>query len=108
MLNRRQALKMTGASAAAFAVPFGKSLGSESKKSASDFKFCLNMSTLRGHKLGYIKELEIASKAGFRHAEIWIESLQQYLNSGGTLKEAKNRMDALGITAEDAIGFARW
>ncbi|HKH61218.1 MAG TPA: TIM barrel protein [Flavitalea sp.] len=108
MLNRRQVLKMTGASAAALAVPFGNSLATESKQSASDFKLCLNMSTLRGHKLGFIKELEVASKAGFRHAEIWIDSLQQYLNSGGTIKEAKNRMDSLGITAEDAIGFARW
>jgi sugar phosphate isomerase/epimerase len=108
MLNRRQVLKITSASAAALAVPFGNSLATESKQSAPDFKLCLNMSTLRGHKLGFIKELEIASKAGFRHAEIWLDSLQQYLNSGGTLKDAKNRMDTLGITAEDAIGFAKW
>lgn len=108
MLNRRQVIKMTSASAAALALPFTNSVARESKQSAPDFKLCLNMSTLRGHKLGFIKELEIASKAGFRHAEIWIDSLQQYLNSGATTKDVKSRMDSLGITAEDAIGFAKW
>ncbi len=108
MLNRRQALKITGASAAAYLMPLKNSVAAELKQPVSDFKYCLNMATLRGHKLGFIKELEIASKAGFKSTEIWIDSLQQYLSSGGTVKEAKNRMDALGITAENAIGFAKW
>lgn len=108
MLNRRQALKMTGASVAAFVVPFQKTLADESGQQRSDFKFCLNMSTLRGHKLGFIKELETASKAGFTSAEIWIDSLQQYLATGGTVKEAKNQLNSLGMTPENAIGFAKW
>ena len=108
MLNRRQVLKITGASAAAYVLPFSKSFAAESKLPVADFKFCLNMSTIRGHKLGFIKELETASKAGFRSAEIWIDSLQQYLNTGGTVKEAKNRLNSLGMTAENAIGFAKW
>lgn len=108
MLNRRQALKISGLSAAAYVLPFQSSLAVESQPKPSDFKLCLNMSTLRGHKLGFIKELETASRAGFRSAEIWIDSLQQYLNSGGTIKEAKNRMNSLGITAENTIGFAKW
>ena len=107
MLNRRSALKLSAASAAAALVtPFQSNAAAPVPP--ADFKFCLNMSTLRGHKLGYIKELETASKAGFRSAEIWIDSLQQYLNAGGTVKEARSRMDGLGIVAEDAIGFARW
>ena len=108
MLNRRQALKLTGTTAAAYLMPFQNNGSVDEPAPPSDFKFCLNMSTLRGHKLGYIKELEIASKAGFRSAEIWIDSLQQYLNTGGSVTEAKKRMDALGIVAENAIGFAKW
>jgi len=108
MVNRRQALKITGVSAAAYVIPFQSSVAEESRQPLENFRFCLNMSTLRGHKLGFIKELETASKAGFRSAEIWIDSLQQYLNSGGTIKEAKNRISALGMTAENAIGFAKW
>lgn len=108
MLNRRQLLKMTGTSAAAGLIPFTKNIAAVTKTSAPAFKLCLNMATLRGHKLGFMKELEIASKAGFKSTEIWIESLQQYLSTGGTVREAKNRMNALDITAENAIGFAKW
>ena len=108
MVNRRKALKFTAASAAAYVIPFQNVLAEEQNHPKPAFKFCLNMSTLRGHKLGYIKELETASKAGFKSAEIWIDSLQQYLNSGGSVKDAKNRMDGLGIVAENAIGFAKW
>jgi sugar phosphate isomerase/epimerase len=109
MLNRRQALKITGTFAAAYFLPFQKSIDAETtKQPRQNFIPCLNISTIRGHKLGFIKELEIASKAGFRSVEIWMDSLQQFLNAGGTTKEAKNRLDSLGVTAENAIGFARW
>jgi sugar phosphate isomerase/epimerase len=66
------------------------------------------MSTIRGHKLGFVKELETASKAGFRSVEIWIETLQIYLKNGGTVAEARKRLSDLGITIENAIGFAPW
>jgi sugar phosphate isomerase/epimerase len=66
------------------------------------------MATLRGHKLGFMRELEIASRAGFRSVEIWLESLQAFLAGGGTLKEVKQRLETLGLTVEDAIGFAEW
>ena len=72
------------------------------------FIYSLNMSTLRGHKLGFRKELEVAAKAGFGSVEIWINTLQDYLKEGGSLKEAKKIIDDLGIKVEDAIGFATW
>jgi len=75
---------------------------------AQPFTYSLNMSTLRGHKLGFRKELEVASKAGFGSVEIWINTLQDYLKEGGSLKEAKKIIDDLGIKVEDAIGFATW
>ena len=108
MLNRRRALKIAGASAASCFIPFQKNLAVESQQPRANFRSCLNISTLRGHKLGFIKELETASKAGFKSVEIWMDSLQQYLNSGGSTKEAKKRLDSLGVTVENAIGFAKW
>src|SRR5205823_768038 len=72
------------------------------------FTLCLNMSTIRGQKLGFIKELETASAAGFRSVEIWIDSLQEYLKNGGTLAEARKRIDGLGLTIENLIGFSPW
>src|SRR5688500_2831696 len=74
----------------------------------SRFKYCLNMATIRGHKLGFVKELEIPSAAGFRSVEIWMDSLQAYLQAGGTSKDVKKRLDDLGLVAENSIGFAPW
>jgi sugar phosphate isomerase/epimerase len=61
-----------------------------------------------GQKLGLIKELEVASAAGYQHCEIWVPTLEAYLKSGGTLLEAKKRIDDLGIKIQNAIGFAQW
>ena len=108
MMNRRQVIKAAAASAATSFIPFPSGIARESNLPNANFRPCLNISTIRGHKLGFMKELETASKAGFRSVEIWIDSLQQYLNAGGTTRDAKNRLDSLGITVENAIGFAKW
>ncbi|MDB5116161.1 MAG: sugar phosphate isomerase/epimerase [Mucilaginibacter sp.] len=79
-----------------------------SKKANPAFKYSLNMSTIRGQKLGFIKELEVAAKAGFTSVEIWIDSFQTYLQNGGSVTEAKKTIDGLGIKVENAIGFAKW
>lgn len=77
-------------------------------KAAKDFIPCLNMATIMGQNLGFIKELETASKGGFRAVEIWIPTLQKYLDNGGTLKEAAKVVKDLGLTIENTIGFAQW
>jgi 2-keto-myo-inositol isomerase len=103
-INRRAALQFIGVSAVTAAG--AKSVKIETKPPI--FTFCLNMSTIRGHNLGFIKGLEIAAAAGFRSVEIWMESLQTYLKNGGTIRDAKKQLDDLGLTVEDSIGFAQW
>lgn len=106
-MNRRELLTTLSATAA---LPFLPAVGQAktTDKAANSFIYCINMATIRGHKLGFVKELEVASKAGFRAAEIWVDSLQTYLTNGGTLKDAKKRLDDVGIKVENAIGFAPW
>lgn len=102
-LTRRQTL-------AALTATVGASVLPESAQSApkpSPFSLCLNMSTIRGHKLGFVKELETASKAGFRSVEIWIDTLQDYLKTS-TVADARKRISDLGITIENLIGFSPW
>lgn len=65
------------------------------------------MSTIRGHKLGFVKELETAAKAGFRSVEIWIDTFQEYLKAS-TTADVRKRLADLGLTVENAIGFAPW
>ncbi|MEJ7767728.1 MAG: sugar phosphate isomerase/epimerase family protein [Chitinophagaceae bacterium] len=106
-MNRRQLLQSLSTSAAILSLPL-VSRSAIKPNIADAFTYCLNMSTIRGHKLGFIKELETASKAGFRSVEIWLDSLQTYLNNGGTLKDARKRLDDMGMQVENAIGFAQW
>ena len=109
-VTRRQTLALLTASAGATLAPSLATAEtvSTAPTAQSPFTLSLNMSTIRGHKLGFVKELETASKAGFRAVEIWIETLQTYLTNGGTIAEARKRLGDLGITVENAIGFAPW
>jgi 2-keto-myo-inositol isomerase len=80
----------------------------KNQEEASSFSFCLNTSSLRGHDLGLEKEIEICADAGYDGIEIWINSLQQYIDSGKSLPDLKKKTDDLGIKVENAIGFAQW
>ena len=75
---------------------------------APSFVYCLNMSTIRGQKLGFVKELETAAQAGFGSVEIWMDSLQEFLKKGGTVAEVRQRLRDLGLQVEQSIGFAPW
>jgi 2-keto-myo-inositol isomerase len=109
-INRRKALGSISALAGAATLPqisFGRTAPAPLKKT-DDFIYCLNMSTIRGQKQGFVKELELAAEAGYDAVEIWIPPLQEYVKGGGSLSDLKKRIDDLGITVEDAIGFAQW
>jgi len=61
-----------------------------------------------GQKLSLTEEIEVAAKAGYDGIEIWINSMNRFVEGGGKLSELKKRIDDLGIQVEDAIGFAPW
>ena len=104
-LSRRSLLKASG-----LAVGISQFPAALKASPAAKYKpeLSLNMSTIMGQKLGYIKEIEVAAAAGFRSCEIWMPTLEAYLKSGGTLKEARQRADDLGMKIQNAIGFAQW
>lgn len=106
-VTRRQTLAALTASVGASLSP-ASSWAATSPMAPSPFTLCLNMSTIRGQKLGFVKELETASKAGFRSVEIWVETLQTYLKSGATTADARKVLGDSGIKIENAIGFAPW
>ncbi len=72
------------------------------------FTYCLNTSTIRGQKVGIVKEIEIAAKAGFQGIEPWIGGISKFQQDGGALKDLGKRIADLGLTVESAIGFANW
>jgi 2-keto-myo-inositol isomerase len=78
------------------------------RKPKHNFTFCLNTSTIREQNLGLIGEMEVAAKAGYDSIEIWMNTLQKYVDKGGSLKDVRKRAADLGLKIEDAIGFAKW
>lgn len=74
----------------------------------SRFTFCLNMATIRGQKLGLVKEIETAAAAGYDAVEPWIGTISDYVNGGGSIKDMAKRLKDLNLTVESAIGFAEW
>jgi 2-keto-myo-inositol isomerase len=104
MLNRRQTLATLAAASAAAVLP------QQSLAMTKPVAFipCLNMSTIRGQKLGFVKELQTASQAGFEVVEIWMDSYQEYLQKGGTTAQARQILKDLGLSVAQAIGFAQW
>ncbi len=101
--SRRNLLK------AAALIPFTTSTAAPiSAARASKPELSLNMSTIMGQKLGFIRELEVSAQAGFRSCEIWMPTLEAYLKSGGTIADARKRLSDLGLRIQNAIGFAQW
>jgi 2-keto-myo-inositol isomerase len=112
-LSRRDAL--AGAGLLAGAAVLGERpgvaaapAGSLVQAPATPFRYCLNTATLRGQKLGIVKEIEIAAAAGYDAIEPWIAGIEAYVQSGGTLKELAQQLSDSGLTMEDAIGFPEW
>ncbi len=72
------------------------------------FKFGLNTSTIRGQKLGIVKDVELAAKAGYDGIEPWMNQLETYVKEGGSLKDLGKRIKDSGLQVYSAIGFANW
>lgn len=116
-MTRREALTRAGflaGTALAAGAPATRVSGAESAQAGHapkddvPFRFCLNTATIRGHKLGIVKEVEMAAKAGYQGIEPWVDSVQEYVKGGGSTKELRQRIVDAGLTVEGAIGFPDW
>jgi 2-keto-myo-inositol isomerase len=79
-----------------------------SRPSSDPFGYCLNTSTIMGQKIGIVKEIELASQAGFEAIEPWISEIEEYQKHGGSLPDLRKRLADAGLKVPDAIGFAQW
>jgi sugar phosphate isomerase/epimerase len=105
-MNRREWLASAGVLTGAGLLA-GESRAAETV-SYPKFRYCLNTSTIRGQKLGIVKEIEIASQAGYDAIEPWMRDLDEYAQAGGSLRDLGKRIADAGLTVESAIGFAQW
>ncbi len=106
MISRRNLIKSLGLVTAGTALAPGLAPAAVSQR--NPVSFCLNVSTIRGQNPGFLKEFEITSGAGYSGIEIWIDPYMKYLEAGGKPAELGKRAGDLGLTIENAIGFAPW
>ena len=113
-VSRRAALARTAVLAGAAVVGRefvgARGLAAPQAQSAAvrPFLFCLNTATIRGQKLGIVKEVEVASQAGYDAIEPWVDGIDEYRKSGGTLSDLRKRISDSGLTVEGAISFPEW
>ncbi len=82
--------------------------GRPASRESGHFILGLNTSTLRGHKLSLVEEIEIAAKAGYRGLEPWVSELEQHAAAGKSLENVGKQLRDAGISVESAIGFFEW
>lgn len=108
-LSRRKMLKNSGlAIGATLLSGIATARSNFVKKPKHNFSYCLNTSTIREQNLGLMGEIEIAAKAGYNGIEIWVNTLQKFIQHGGNPSDVKKKAKDLGINIESAIGFPKW
>ncbi|GAB4451277.1 MAG: sugar phosphate isomerase/epimerase [Armatimonadaceae bacterium] len=78
------------------------------KDESEPFRYCLNTSTLRGHKLPLNELVDIAAAAGYESIEPWVDEIEKFAAEGGDLRDLSARIQDLGLTVEGGIGFFEW
>ena len=68
----------------------------------------LNTGTIRGYKLPLLEQIDVTAKAGYGAIEPWIGDINSYVDQGGSLKDARTRIEDSGLIVSSAIDFPRW
>lgn len=107
-ISRRNLIKSTLATGAGLALGLENASAQAPKTAKHNFSYCLNTSTIMKQNIGLMAELDVAAKAGYSGIEIWVRTLETFAKGGGNLKDVRQKAQDLGLTIEDAIGFASW
>jgi len=72
------------------------------------FRISMNVSTIRGFKLGVEEQIDLTAEAGFDGIELWVSDVEAYIKEGGTPEALAQRMKKAGLLLENMIGFSTW
>src|SRR5262245_59770823 len=102
-VSRRGVIRGGVASCLLAGGPASRAMSSERTETLSEespFLLGLNTSTIRVQKLSIVEEITIAAKAGYQGMEPWLDELQRYAESGGSLPDLAKRFRDAGISVE--------
>jgi len=106
MMTRRQVLSTIGV--AGMAPILSSASLPRSEGNVSEFRYCLNTSTISGQSLEFLNYIEIASRSGYDGVELWVRDVKDYLDSGNSAASLKKYLNDHHLHVENAIGFAPW
>jgi 2-keto-myo-inositol isomerase len=72
------------------------------------FKLALNTSTLFPFRLDVKEQVTVAAEAGYDGIELWVKDIDQYLKTGGSIRELRTFIEDRGISVVNAITFFKW
>ena len=87
MQGRRKAIALISAASSGILLP--KLSKAKNVKGSSNFRYCLNTSTISSQKPGLLKYIEIASKAGYDGVELWVRDIKAHLDAGNSADSLK-------------------
>jgi sugar phosphate isomerase/epimerase len=94
--------------AAALGLAAAASAAQNPQANHEPFTYALNTSTIRGQKLSIVQEVALASRAGYRAIEPWVDELERHVQQGGSLRDLDRRIRDAGLRVESAIAFPEW
>ncbi len=108
-LSRRDFVATTGVFAGgAFLAAQTATRADAADAPSESFVLGLNTGTIRGYKLPFPEQIDLAAQAGYGAIEPWIGDINSYVQQGGSLKDARKRIEDAGLRVPGAIGFPRW
>ncbi len=72
----------------------------------STFQYCLNSSTIRPAPL--LEKIRIAGTLGYAAIELWNDDLNAHVQSGGSTREVRQRLDDAGLQVPTVIAVHGW
>lgn len=72
------------------------------------FSYCLNTSTIRNPGVSALDAIDIAANAGYEGIELWVRELDDWVSTGGTLLDIRDKAADRGIQLVNLIAFFEW
>ena len=72
------------------------------------FDYCLNTSTIRSPGVSVLEYVDIAADAGYDGIEPWVEEIDTWVETGGSLEKLRDHAASRSIRIVNLIAFFEW
>ena len=69
------------------------------------FLYCLNTSTIRHPETSVLSAMDIAADAGYDGIEPWVQEIDAWVSSGGSLSDLRDKANDRGLKIVNLIAL---